>query len=108
MAFSTLFLQAASAGLALDLFGDIEFWGTLLWWLFMAFIAWWLYKWAEEHLAFSPVLTLAVAFVLIWFMVIEHPEWGIAAFGISLLLFSGIIWLLPILLLPFGGLFKKH
>ncbi len=107
MAFA--FLQAAhGAVVALEFLDDLSFWGTLIWWLFLAFLAWWLYKWSEEHLAFSPVLTLAVAFILIWYMVIEHPEWGIFAFVISLLLFSGIIWLLPILLLPFGGMFRKH
>ncbi len=94
--------------LSLGLFDDVGFWFSVGWWLLLAYVAFWLYKWCEEHLAFSPILTVTVAAILIYYMVIEHPEWGIFAMLVSLMMFSGLIWILPILFLPFGGLFKKH
>ncbi len=93
---------------ALDLFGDLAFWGDLIWWLLLAAVAWWLYKWTQEHVGFSPMLTLVVAGILIWYFVVEYPVAGIGLFGLSVLLFSGVLMMLPILILPFGGLFRKH
>ncbi|MBU1197558.1 hypothetical protein KJ765_03515 [Candidatus Micrarchaeota archaeon] len=79
-------------------------WIQYLWWLWLFIVAWFFYNWAREHLAFSPILTLAVAAILIFYLVIEHPIFGSMTLLGWTLLSSGILYLLP-LFLP---MFKKR
>ncbi|MFQ5405868.1 MAG: hypothetical protein ACE5DI_01785 [Candidatus Micrarchaeia archaeon] len=88
-------------------FEDIVFWFEVLWWLWLLLVAWWLYKWAEDHLAFSPIMTLVVAFILIWYLVLEYPVAGSMGFLFYVLFFSGILWVLPYLLVWLPGFKQK-
>ncbi len=88
---------------ALGLFEDLAMWGELGYWVLMAVVALWLYKWAEDHLAFSPVLAIAVALILIYYLVFLHPWAGVMALVGYMILFSGIMYMLPyvFMFLPF-------
>ena len=88
---------------ALGLIEDIVFWAGMLWWLWLAILAWYFYNWAQEHLAFSPILSTVVAFILIYYLVFEHPIAGSMMFIVSILLFSGLVYMLPyiFMFLPF-------
>ncbi len=71
-----------------------------LWWLWLFMVAYFFYGWAREHLAFSPMLTLVVAAILIYYLVIEYPIFGTMTLLTWTLISSGILYLLPIFL-PF-------
>ena len=75
---------------------DFMLWFDIAKWLFLAIIAWWYYNWVRDKLAFSPLLTIVVAGIIVYYLVIEHPIIG--SFGVIgwVLLTSGILYMLPI------------
>jgi hypothetical protein len=75
----------------------------MLWWIWLLIIAFYFYNWVKEHVGFSPLLTLAVSGVLIYYMVIEYPWLGSLSFITMMLLTSGILYLLPWVLPFFFG-----
>lgn len=81
-------------------------WLSYFWWVWLFIIAWWYYKWASDHLAFSPLLTIVVAAILIYFLVIEHPLIGSAGVVLWVILSSSIFYVLA-LVPSFTGFFKK-
>jgi uncharacterized membrane protein YhaH (DUF805 family) len=83
------------------LLDDISFWGEILWLVLLGLVAWYLYNWAHEKLAyFSPTLAIVVAAILIYYLVVVYPVVGIGMWLFSAIVFSGIIWMLP-LVVPF-------
>ncbi|MBI5226265.1 hypothetical protein HY994_03425 [Candidatus Micrarchaeota archaeon] len=88
-------------------FEDIGFWLEIIKWLILFFIAWWWYNWVREKLAFSPLLTLVVAGLVVYYLVIEHPIiGGIGAFG-WILMTSGILFMLPTFSLVFNTILPR-
>lgn len=81
--------------LVFGLIEDILFWAGVFWWVWLFLVAWYFYNWAQEHLAFSPMLTIVVAAILIYYLVIEYPLIGSLGYIFSILMFSGLIWMLP-------------
>ena len=73
---------------------DIGFYFDLAKWLILFYMAFWLYNWVRDKLGFSQIATFAVALILIYYLVIEHPIIG--AFGIFgwILLTGGILYVL--------------
>ena len=80
----------------MGLFNDLVTWAAYLWWLWLFLVAWWYYSWSKEHLAFSPVMTLVVGGILVYFLVIEHPLIGSAGMLFWVVLMSGVLYLLPV------------
>ncbi|MFA4946104.1 MAG: hypothetical protein WC607_01000 [Candidatus Micrarchaeia archaeon] len=70
-------------------------WVTYFWWVWLFFLAWYYYNWAREHLAFSPLLTLAVGGILVYYLVIEHPFVGSFGMIFWIVFTSGILYMLP-------------
>ncbi|MGC8850927.1 MAG: hypothetical protein ACP5O3_01705 [Candidatus Micrarchaeia archaeon] len=64
-----------------------------VWWIVLFLMAYYYYNWAQEHLAFSPLLTIVVAAILIYFLVIVYPLAGLAFWLVSIFLFSGILYM---------------
>ncbi|MFH0972188.1 MAG: hypothetical protein V1835_06525 [Candidatus Micrarchaeota archaeon] len=90
--------------LVLGIVDDIIFWVQFLWWLWLFVVAYFLYAWARDHLGFSPLLTLTVAGILIFYLVFEHPIFGSMGLLLYGLIYGGLLFLLP-LVLPF---FKRR
>ena len=86
---------------------ELGFWIQIIWWLLLFYIAYYLYNWAQEHLPFSPVLALAVAVILIYYLVIEHPVVGVLGIGFWILMTSGILYLVGTLFPWLGVLYYK-
>ncbi len=86
--------------LLLGIIQDAIQWMQVLWWLWLFIIAYFYYAWARDHLAFSPLLTLAVSAILIYYLVIEYPLFGSLGLLGYTLIFSGVLYLLP-MMLPF-------
>jgi hypothetical protein len=63
----------------------------LVWWLILVVMAFYLWRWAQEHLGFSPLMAVVVGAILIYFMVIEHPWIGLIGIGGWLILTSGFL-----------------
>ncbi len=84
----------------LGIIDDIIFWVQMLWWLWLFILAYFYYAWARDHLAFSPLLTLSVTAILIYYLVIEHPIIGGLGLLGYMLVYGGVLFLLP-LVLPF-------
>jgi len=84
----------------LGIIEDIGFWLGISWWIILFLVAWYYYNWAQEHLAFSPLLTNVVAAILIFYLVIQYPLVGITGWLLSIALFSCLLWILP-WLIPF-------
>ncbi len=82
-------------------------WIGYFWWVWLFLIAWWYYKWSSDHLAFSPLLTIAVAAILIYFMVIEHPIIGSLGAIFWIILTSSLFYALA-LIPTFTGLLKSR
>ena len=80
----------------LSILSDIVNWATYLWWLWLFIVAWYYYNWAREHLAFSPLLTVVVGGILVYYLVIEHPFIGSLGMVGWVLLMSGALWLFPV------------
>jgi hypothetical protein len=76
--------------------GVIVQWFTYFWWIWLFLVAWWYYSWAREHLAFSPLLTLVVGGILVYYLVIEHPFIGSFGMVFWVLVTSGVLWLMPV------------
>ena len=64
-----------------------------VWWIILFLMAYYYYNWAQEHLAFSPLLTIVVAAILIYFLVIVYPIAGMGLWLLSILMFSGILFM---------------
>jgi len=76
-------------------------------WVILFYIAWWYYSWSKEHLAFSPLLTLVVGAILVYFLVIEHPIiGGLGVLG-WVLLTSGVLYLVPVVGSLYNTFFGK-
>ncbi len=88
----------------LNIVDDIIFWGGTFWWLWMFVVAYFYYAWARDHLGFSPILTLVVAAILIFFLVFQYPWLGSLGLITYTLIYGGLLFLLP-LVLPF---FKRR
>jgi|GEM_PF-1232306 len=89
------------------LLDEIFFWGDMAWLILLGLVAWYLYSWAQEHLAFfSPTLALVVAAILIYYLVVVYPVVGIGMWLFSAIIFSGIIWMLPMVMPFIPGLGK--
>ncbi|MBI3588200.1 hypothetical protein HY995_03710 [Candidatus Micrarchaeota archaeon] len=78
----------------LGFFDDIGFFGQLLWWLVLLYMAYWLYNWTREKVGFSPILTMVVAGLLIYFLVIEHPFIGALGIFGWIVVTGGILYVL--------------
>ncbi len=90
-----------------SIFDQISFFGQLLVWAIMFYMAYWLYKWVEEHLGFSQVLVFAVSGILIYFLVIEHPIIG--ALGIfGWMAVAGAFFVLLQLAPPIFMMFRRR
>ncbi len=76
-------------------------------WLCLFFLAWYFYQWAQNHVGFSPLLTIVVGGILIYFLVIEHPFLGSLSILFWILLTSGILFLLPMVSILFNTFFHK-
>lgn len=88
-------------------FGDLGLYLEIGKWLILFFVGWWWYNWVREKLAFSPLLTLVVAALVVYFLVFEHPIIGsLGVFG-WILMTSGILFMLPTFSLVFNTLFPK-
>ena len=81
-------------------------WLGYLWWLWLFVIAYFYYNWAKEHLAFSPLLTIVVGAILVYYLVIEYPLVGSIGLLGWVLITSGILYLVPYIL-PFLKVFKR-
>lgn len=81
---------------------------TYFWWLWLFLVGWWYYSWAKEHLAFSPLLTLVVGAILVYYLVIEHPFVGSLGMIVWVLVTSGILWLLPVATSLFNTFLPKR
>ncbi|MFA5247601.1 MAG: hypothetical protein WC408_06975 [Candidatus Micrarchaeia archaeon] len=92
--------------LVFGLLNEIFFWGDIAWLIILALVAWYLYSWAQEHLAFSPTLAIVVAIILIYYLVIVYPVVGISMWLFSAIIFSGVVWMLPMLVPFIPGLGK--
>lgn len=97
----------ALALLALDL-GQIFEYAQYLWWVWMFLVAWWIYGWVQEKLAFAPMAALVIAPILIYFLVIEYPIVGTIGYIGYVVVFGGILYLLPIVLGPAFYMLRKH
>lgn len=64
---------------------------NLFWWLILLFVAFYLWRWAQSHLGFSPILALVVGAVLIYYLVIEHPLIGVFGVGTWLVFSTGFL-----------------
>ncbi|MFH1258192.1 MAG: hypothetical protein ABIG96_06580 [Candidatus Micrarchaeota archaeon] len=82
----------------LGLIEDIVFWATAMWWLWLLILAIFFYSWARDHLAFSPLLTMAVAGILIYYLVFQYPIFGSAGFLLYMLIYGGALYLIPLVL----------
>lgn len=78
-----------------------------LWWAWLFLVAWWIYNWVQEKLGFAPVAGLAIAAVLIYYLVVENPIIGSIGYIGYVLVFGGILYMLPFVLGPAFWLFKK-
>ncbi|MFH1779767.1 MAG: hypothetical protein ABH803_01320 [Candidatus Micrarchaeota archaeon] len=75
---------------------DVITWISYAWWIWLIIIAWWYYNWAKEHVGFSPVLTLVIGGLLVYYLVIDHPLIGSLGVMGWVLLSSGILYFLPV------------
>ena len=85
---------------------DVIRWFSYGWWLWLFIVGWWYYSWAKDHLGFSPLLTLAVGGILVYFLVIEHPLIGSLSMLSWVFLTSGILFLLPMVTAFFNTVFN--
>lgn len=91
----------------MGLLDDVGFWFEIGKWLVLFFLAWWWYSWVREKLAFSSLLTLVVAGIVVYFLVIEHPLiGGLGVLG-WILLTSGLLFMLPTFTMLFNTLAPK-
>lgn len=73
---------------------DVGFYFDLAKWLVLLYMAFWLYNWVRDKLGFSQIAVFAVAGVLIYYLVIEHPVIGaLGVFG-WIILTGGILYVL--------------
>ncbi len=86
---------------------DLLFYADLFKWLVLFYMAYWLYTWVRDKMGFSQIATFAVAGVLIYYLVIEHPLIG--AFGIFgwIILTGGILYVLG-MIPSVLYMFKRH
>ncbi|MFH1200050.1 MAG: hypothetical protein V1708_03210 [Candidatus Micrarchaeota archaeon] len=77
----------------------IEYAGYL-WWLWLFILGYFYYNWVREHLAFSPLLVIVIGAILVYYLVIQYPLLGSIGLVGYTLIFSGVLYLLP-MFLPF-------
>jgi hypothetical protein len=95
--------------LALGLFDTVLTWLSYLWWAWLILIAWWIYGWVQEKLGFAPIAALAISAVLIYFLVIEYPLVGSIGYIGYVIIFGGIMYILPYFLGPaFWFVGRRH
>ena len=83
-------------------------WMSYLWWAWLFLVAWWLYSWVQEKLGFAPIAALAIAAILIYYLVIEHPIIGSIGYLGSVIVFGGILFLLPYFTGPMLWFFRRR
>lgn len=87
---------------------DVMLWLEVAKWIFLAWIAWWYYTWVREKLAFSPLLTIVVAGIVVYYLVIEHPVIGSIGVVGWVILMSGILYLLPMVTSLWNTFFQRR
>ncbi len=73
----------------------VAFWLDIFKWLILLWLAFYYYNWAREHLPFSPMLAMAVGFILIYYLVIEHPVIGAIGYLGWAIISSSLLLLIP-------------
>ena len=96
----------ATTPLLFGIFDNLLLGMNIVWIIILALVAWYLYQWAQEHLAFSPTLAVVVAAILIYYLVFVYPIVGIGMWLFAGIMFSGIIWMLPMVMPFIPGLGK--
>ncbi|HLD75517.1 MAG TPA: hypothetical protein VI874_00735 [Candidatus Norongarragalinales archaeon] len=86
-------------------FEDILFYFDVGKWIILLLIAWWWYNWVREKLAFSPLLTMVVGAVVVYYLAFEYPIIGGLGIAGWMLLTSGILFMLPTFGLVWNTLF---
>jgi len=79
----------------LGIFQDAMLWLDILKWLILIWLAYYYYNWSREHLPFSPLLSLIVGAILIFYLVIEHPWVGAIGYFGWALISSTLLLLVP-------------
>ena len=74
---------------------DLFFWLDIAKWLLLLWLAFYYYNWAKEHLSFSPLLTMIVAGLLIYYLVIQHPIIGALGWLSWAIISSSLLLLVP-------------
>ncbi len=77
------------------LFEQFGFWLDIIKWIILLWLAFYYYNWAKEHLPFSPMLSMAVGFILIYYLVIEHPIIGAIGYLGWAIISSTLLLLIP-------------
>lgn len=88
--------------------GQIFEWMQYLWWIWLFLVAYWIYRWCQEKLGFAPLAGLAIAAILIYYLVIEYPLLGSLGYLGSVLVFGGVLYLLPYVLGPAAWFLRKR
>lgn len=91
----------------LDFFEDLGFWLEIGKYAILAYVAWWLFSWAQEKLNFAPLAGTIVGLILIYFLVFEHPILGAFSVLTWILLSGGTLYFLGAIFPWIGGLFFK-
>lgn len=73
---------------------EIGFYLDLFKWVILIYMAYWLYTWTRDKLGFSQIVVFAVAGILIYFLVIEHPVIGALGIFGWVFLTGGLIYVL--------------
>ncbi len=74
---------------------DLMAWIDILKWIFLLWLAYYYYNWSKEHLPFSPLLSMAVGAILIYYLVIEHPLIGAVGYLGWAIISSSALLLIP-------------
>ncbi|HEV8289782.1 MAG TPA: hypothetical protein VGQ00_02395 [Candidatus Norongarragalinales archaeon] len=69
---------------------------TYAWWVWLAILAFYLYRWARDHLPFSPTIALIVGGLLIYYLVIEHPIIGTIGILGWIIISTSLIYVIPL------------
>ncbi len=74
---------------------DIAFWFDIMKWIVLLWLAYYYYNWAKEHLPFSPIFAMVVGFILIYYLVIQHPFIGAIGYFGWAIISSSLLLLIP-------------
>jgi hypothetical protein len=75
-------------------------------WVILLMLAYFYYSWARDHLAFSPLLTMVVAGILIYYLVFVYPWLGAIGFIFNIIMFSGLLYMVGVIA-PFMWKLKR-